>query len=117
MAKTFRPNYPYSTAIELLIPQVSQKKGVTVKEYPKTGNPIINCDFRTYGGTETTNNDIYTVVDTAQVETWYRPDITSDCRIKVLQTGTEYEIINTPENINMRNQFVKFKVQAVKGNA
>ena len=56
-------------------------------------------------------------IDTANVETWYRSDIQTQCRIKVLQTGQIYEIINVPENIDMRNQFVKFRVQAVKGGA
>lgn len=116
MAKQFTPSYPYSTAIELFIPTETTSKGVVVKSYPKTGE-IINCSFKTYGGTETTVNDVYSVVDTAVIETWYRPDIKADCKIKVLQTGSEYEIINQPENIDLRNQFLKFKVRAVKGGA
>ena len=51
------------------------------------------------------------------IETWYRPDVTAKCRIKVMQTGDVYEIIGKPENINMRNQYLKFKVQAVEGGA
>ena len=73
--------------------------------------------FKTYQGTETTVNDLFTVLDTAQVETWFRPDIKADCRLKILETGDVYEVIGKPENINMRNQFLKFKVQAVEGGA
>lgn len=112
----FKPAYPYSTACELLIPTYSATKGVPVKTFPETGIQIF-CSWKTYGGTETTNNDVFTVVDTAKVETWYRPDIKSDCRLKVLQTGDVYEIIGKPENIDMRNQFLQFKVQAVEGGA
>ena len=112
----FKPSFPYSTAIELLVPTYTNKKGVTTKVFPSEGIRL-NCSFKTYGGTETTNNDLYTVVDTANIETWYRPDIKADCRIKVLATGQIYEIIGNPENINMRNQFVKFKVRAVEGGA
>ena len=57
------------------------------------------------------------VIDTAYVETWYRPDIKSDCRIRVMETGKVYEILGEVENIDMRNQFAKFKVRAVKGGA
>lgn len=112
----FKPSFPYSTPIELLIPIYTQKKGVPIKSFPTEGIRL-NCSFKTYGGTETTNNDLYSIIDTANIETWYRPDITSECRIKVVQTGVVYEIINVPENINMRNQFVKFKVKAVRGGA
>ena len=112
----FKPSFPYSTAIELLIPTYATVKGVPTKTFPETGIQLF-CSFKTYMGTETTTNDLFTVVDTAHLETWYRPDIKSDCRIKVLQTGDVYEILGKPENINMRNQFVKFKVQVVEGGA
>lgn len=114
--RVFRPSFPFSTTIELLKPTYSTKKGVTIKTYAETGDKI-KCAFKTYGGTEITNNDIYTIVDTAQVETWYRTDLKSDCRIKVLQTGKIYEIFGNIENIEMRNQFAKFKVRAVEGGA
>ncbi len=114
--KTYKPSFPFSTAIELLIPTYSTSKGVTKKAFPEEGIRL-NCSFKTYGGTETTNNDVYTLEDTAKVETWYRPDIKADCRIKVLSTSQVYEIINTPENIDMRSQFCAFKVRAVRGGA
>lgn len=114
--KTFKPSFPYSTAIELLIPTYKKIKGVTKPIFPEKGIPL-NCSFKSYGGTETTNNGVYSVEDTANVETWYRPDIKSDCRIRVMQTGDVFEIINRPENINMRNQFCRFKVEAIRGDA
>lgn len=114
--RDFKPSLPYSTAIELLIPTYSTVKGTPTKTFPATGIQLF-CSMKTYMGTDTTNNDLYTVVDTANIETWYRPDIKSDCRIKVLATGDVYEVIGKPENINMRNQFCKFRVQAVEGGA
>lgn len=112
----FKPAFPFSTSIELLIPSYTTKKGVPVKSFPSAGIRI-NCSWKTYGGTETTTNDLYTVIDTANVETWYRPDIKSDCRIRLMATGDVYEIIGKVENVNVRNQFVKFKVRAVEGGA
>lgn len=112
----FKPSLPYSTPIELLIPAYTNSKGVNKKTFPANGIRL-NCSFKTYGGSESSVNGAYAVLDTAWVETWFRPDIKADCRIKVLATGTIYEIINTPENVEMRNQFVKFKVEAIKGGA
>lgn len=112
----FKPSFPYSTAAELMIPTYVTKKAVKSKVFTETGIRI-NCSFKTYGGTETNVNDVYSVVDTAWVETWYRPDIKSECRIKILETGVIYEVLGRPENINMRNQFMKFKVRAVEGGA
>lgn len=112
----YKPSFPFSVPIELLIPTSTKIKGVSVKTFPDSGIRL-NCSFKTYGGTESTVNGVVTVIDTAIVETWFRPDIKSDCRIKNLQSGQVYEIIGKPENINMRNQFVKFKVKAVEGGA
>lgn len=112
----FKPAFPFSTPIELYIPTYTMSKGVQIKSFPKTGIRL-NCSWKTYGGTETTTNDLFTVLDTAIVETWYRPDIKADCIIKLIPTGQEYEIIGNPENIQMRNQFIKLKVRAVEGGA
>ena len=110
------PSLPYSTPIELLIPTVTTVKGVPTKTFPATGI-LLFCSFKTYTGTETTTNGVYSVLDTAQVETWWRPDVKSDCRIRLCETGDVYEILGKPENIYMRNQYLKFKVRAVEGGA
>ena len=112
----FKPQLPYTTPIELLIPTYVTKKGVTTKTFPTEGKRL-NCSFKTYGGTEITNNGVYTIEDTANVEMWYTPDLTSECRIKVLSTGITYEVIGAVENVEMRNQFAKFKVKSVRGGA
>lgn len=112
----YKPRFPFSTAIELLIPTYTNSKGVQIKSFPDSGIRL-NCSFKTYGGEETTVNGAFTVLDTASVETWFRPDIKAECRIKLLSTGQVYEVIGKPENINMRNQFLKFKVRAVEGGA
>ena len=111
------PQLPFTTALLLLIPTYKKVKGTVVKKYPSLNEAIrFNGTFKTYGGTESTVNGVYTVIDTANIETWYRPDIKSDCRI-ALTDGAVYAILGEPENINMRNQFLKFKVRRVKGGA
>lgn len=108
----YKPDLPYDTAVELFNPTYETVKGVTKKVYPSTGE-VINCKFKTYGGTETNANGVLTVVDTANIETWYRPDITSASQIRL---GSKvYEVMGEPEDIEQRHQFLKFKVRGVNG--
>lgn len=88
--------------------------GVTVKTYEPDG--IVRfCNFSTYGGTEKTVNGLLTVEDTAQIVTWYEPDIKGADGIRILETSADYEIIGEPENIELRNQEMMFKVRRIKG--
>lgn len=111
----FKPSYPYCTQVELYVPTYTTAVGVPKKVMPKKPTDVINVSWKSYGGTETTINDVYSVIDTATVETWYRPDIKSDCRLK--HDGMFYEILGKPEDIEMRHQFIRMKVQAVEGGA
>lgn len=105
-----------TTATRLQTPTADRTLGVSKKTYADaTGVILVN--WKSYGGTETTNNGVLSVEDTAQICCWYRPDIRSDCRLVRLSDGAVYEIIGEPENIEMRNQFLKFKVRRVKGGA
>ena len=112
----YRPSQPFTVPVMLLVPAYESVKGVKKAVYPANG-PLIFCSYKTYGGTDTTINGIVAVEDTGYVETWYRPDIKSDCHIRFVESGEEYEIMGKPENINMRNQFCKFKVHIVTGGA
>lgn len=109
---SYRPSEPYCIPVELFNPTYETVKGVTKKVYPEKG-VVIFCSFKTYGGTETTVNDQLVVVDTATIETWYRPDITSASQLRL--SGKKYEVMGEPENIEQRNQFLKFKVRGVRG--
>ena len=113
----YKPALPYTTPALLLIPTLKTVKGSPVKSFDEKNGIQFFCNWKTYGGTETTNNGVYSVLDTAQIETWYKPEIKSDCRIKDLETGDIYEIIGRPEDIDRRHQFLRFKVQAVEGGA
>ena len=111
--KAYTPNLPYNVPAELMSAHYEKIKGTNKKVYTKTDDIYIS--FKTFGGTETQNNGVIAVEDTAIVETWYRPDIESSSRITI--GVKEYEILGTPENINMENRYLKFKVKAVKGGA
>lgn len=110
----YKPPVRFDTPVNLLVPEYKTYNGVSQKIYPESG-PVIMVSFRTFGGTETTVNGVYSIENTATVETWYNPAIKADCGLQL--NGRNYEILGDPENINQRNQFMKFKVRAIGGGA
>ena len=117
---SYRPNLENTIPLILLKPKSELVQGVlkkvfsTLDESLKDKDNLFYGSFKTYGGTEGNVNGVYSIEDTANIETWYRPDIKSDCRI-ALETGEIYDIINEPEDIDKRHQFLKFKVKRIKG--
>ena len=113
----FRPNAinELRTPVKLLTPTYTAYNGVETKTYPVDGD-LIFVHWKTYGGTETTVNGVYSILDTAEITTWYRPDIKANCRL-LREDDTVYEIISEPENTDLNNRFCVFKVQRVKGGA
>lgn len=126
---TFRLKIENPIPLLLLVPEYEKKLGVTTPKYMSVedalnvlddqGNPkyVFYGSFKTYGGTETYSDDLWVIKDTATIETWFRPDIKSDCRIVVIENGAKYDVINEPEDIGMRHQFLKFKCMRLKGGA
>jgi hypothetical protein len=102
------------TPVELLIPTgVESHNGVRKFTYPGTGIRIF-VNWKAYGGTETTVNGVMTIYDTAIITTWYRPDITASCRLRRTD-GAVFRILAEPENIEMGNRYLSFKVQRLAG--
>lgn len=110
----YKPQVPFNVPAMLLVPEITTAKGSTKKIYPQTGY-IFYCSFRSFGGTESTSNGVLVVENTAKIETWYRPDIKSDCRIKLCETDSIYEVVGEPENISMRNQWLSVRIRQIKG--
>lgn len=115
----YKPQLPFSVPLIVLVPFYSTVNGVKKKTFPEVENGIpIFATFKTYGGTERDVNGVFSVEDTSNIETWYRPEITSGCRIALANNPTVlYDILGEPENIDMRNQYLTFKVSRVKGGA
>jgi hypothetical protein len=115
---SYRPKNTFDASLLLLTPTYTKVSGVVKKTFPELSNGLLFFgSFKTYGGTERDVNGIYSIEDTAIIETWFRPDITSGCRIALANGGAIYDILGDPENIELRNQFLKFKVKRVKGGA
>ena len=117
MARRYNPVMLFDVPMKLLVPTSTVVKGVTKKVFPdpEEVTEVFFGSFRTYGGTENMSNDVYTVYDTAVIDTWYNPAITSDCRVYICETGEVYDVISRPENIGMRHQYLQFKLQKVGG--
>lgn len=119
----YRPNLQNQIPLVLLVPTYTNVSGVNKKTFPtvesalQNNNNLFFGSFKTYGGTERDVNGVYSIEDTANIETWFRPDITSNCRVARANDSAIFEIINEPEDINQRHQFLKFKVRRVKGGA
>ena len=104
------------TPVMLLSPAETKRyNGVAYQEErQEIGTIFVN--WKSYDGTETTVNGVYSIEDTAQVTTRYRPDIKSNCHLR-LADGRIYEIIGEPENPDMANRYLVFKVKRIKGGA
>lgn len=110
----YRPKNPFTTPFMILNPMYKEELGKLIPIYPEEG-VIILASFKTFGGTEIVANGVLAVQDTGEVETWYTPDIKKDTHLKCMDDGKVYEVIGTPENIEMRNQFLKLKVNSLRG--
>lgn len=118
MARHFKPSAPFSVAMKLLVPTTTQAYGAGKKTFTDPeDSELFFGSFRTFGGTENVQNGIYTLINTAVVDTWYRPDIKADCQIYICDTGEKYDIISDPEDIDFRHQYLQFKVRKVGGKA
>ena len=106
------------TAVKLIkTTGVTKKNGVTRYEYEDAETAdVIFVNWKTYGGTEEHVNGVYSILDTATVTTRYRPDITANCRL-LRQDGAVYQIKSEPENTDLNNRYLEFKVERVKGGA
>jgi len=119
MAKGYKPSMPFNVPMKLLIPTETVVTGTTKKVFPLPSEVADDLlffgSFRTFGGTENIQNGVYTLINTATIDTWYRPEIKSNCRVYLCDTEQTYEIISDPEDINMMHQFLQFKVKKIGG--
>lgn len=103
------------TQVTLLSPTMSDYCGNIKLTYPEIGDTLF-VNWTSYGGTETVTDNQLTVLDTAQITTWYDPRIKKACRLR-LESGEIYEIIGKPNDIDNRHIFMRFKVQRVEASA
>ena len=122
MARAYKPAAVFSQAMVLLIPTYERIHGTPTKIYPsikdaEKDHMVFFGNFKTYGGSDRTVNGIFVIEHTAIIETWFRPDIKSDCAIGLPDTGEIFEIVGVPEDIERRHQYLRIRVQEYKGGA
>lgn len=112
--KEYKPATPFNVPGQYFPCTEKMVKGSLVKTYAATGTTFY-CSFRAFGGTEVENNGVTVIQDTAWIETWYDPNLKANCKIVIGEVN--YEILGIPENIAMRNKWLKFKVRSIRGGA
>ena len=85
--------------------------------YEEAQDDVIFCSFKTYGGTDSISNGSLVILNTATIVTWYRQDIQGSDRIINLQDNSIWVVLGEPENVDMLNQFLIFKVEKISGGA
>ena len=113
MAKQYQPQVPFNVPAMLLKQTIKKVNGVNQEKF--TEKTMFYCSAKSYGGTEKVVNDVYVIEDTWQIDTWFSPDFSKGDRIRFLDDNTEYEIIASPENINRRGQYMRFKASRIGG--
>lgn len=109
----YTPKMPFNVKAQLLKGKFKKINGVNTKTFSPAFEFWVSA--KSYGGTEKIINDKYVIEDTLIIETWYHPDITSNDAIKLLDDNSEWEILNTPEDIDRQHKFLKFKIRKIKG--
>lgn len=115
MAKQYQPQVPFSVPALHLKRSDKPKKINGVNQYTYSEGKEFSCSAKSYGGTEKVVNGIYVVEDTWQIDTWFDPAFGKGDRIRFLDDNSEFEVVASPENINRRGQYMRFKVVAVSG--
>lgn len=108
----YRPNIQQmATPIRIQHRKATDVNGAPHISYVDADPALDFCNWKGRGGTESVQSGSLTVLDTAELTMWYRPDVNE--RDRVLLNDNEalaYEIANI-ENIEMRNQFMVLKVR------
>ena len=113
MAKQYQPQVPFSVPAMHLKRSTTKVNGVNQETF--TEQSIFNCSAKSYGGTEKVVNGVYVIEDTWLIDTWYNPAFGKGDRIRFLDDMSEFEILASPENINRRGQYMRFKVVRISG--
>jgi hypothetical protein len=105
-----------TTVIRIKHRQETVVNGAPKVSYADADPSLDCCCWKNSGRGKVAERDgVLTYVDAVDVVMWFRPDISIKDHIVLEDTGQEYEIISPPENVDMRYQYLAFKVQRVGG--
>lgn len=101
-----------NTQVRILKRSETLVNGAPKIKYDDAENPLELCNWKSKGGTESTESGTLVVEDTAEVVMWYRDGISQKDRL-LLNNDPKlaYDIIGPPENVEQRNMYLVLKVR------
>lgn len=114
MAKEYEANLPFDIPALHLKRTLKKVNGVNQEKFTAAKEPFY-CSAKSYGGTEKVVNGVVVIEDTWIVDAYYNPSFSKGDKIRFLDDNSEFEILASPENINRRGKFMRFKVLAIGG--
>ena len=109
----YKPQLPFNVPAMHLKRTTRKVNGVNQETFTEGG--MFFCSAKSYGGTEKTVNGVYVIEDTWTIDTWFNPAFKKGDRVRFLDDMTEFEVLASPENINRRGQYMRFKVVRIGG--
>lgn len=104
---------------EFITPAIHKKadsatvNGRTKKGFIEKGT--VRGKFKQKGTSETTANGLTVVNDKTTFTTWYKADFEASDILTI--GGIDFEIIGTPENVEMRSRYAILTLERIEGGA
>ena len=87
--------------------------GRTHKTYTEVGT--VRGKFKQKGTAETNANGLTVVNEKTSFITWFKPDFAAADILTI--NGVDFEIIGTPENVEMRGRYAVLTLERISGGA
>lgn len=94
-------------------PMVERVNGRSQKTFVASGN--LKGLFKLKGTSEINANGILVVNDKTSFMTWWKNDLSSGDILTI--GGVDYEIIGTPENVELRGRYAVINLEKIGGGA
>lgn len=114
MAKQYIPQAPFNVPFRIQKAQITKINGINSLDYIED-KEVYFCSARAYVGTSKNVNDISAEEDTLTIDSYWIPNLKRNDRIRLLDDDSIWELYVSPENINRRNQYARFKVIRING--
>lgn len=114
MSKQYQPQTPFNVPFKILSLTKQFVNGVNKQTYVE-GDTVYFCSAKAWVGSAKTIDNVSGEEDTLTVDSWFIPELKKNDRIKLLDDNSVWELPVSPENINRRNQYMRFKVVRYNG--
>lgn len=114
MSKQYQPQTPFNVPFKILSSTMTKINGVNTNTYVE-GTEVYFCNAKAWLGANKNINNLSAEEDTLTIDTYFIPILKKNDRIKLLDDDSVWELKLSPENIDRRNQYSRFKVVRVHG--